>query len=114
MPIIKDIYENNVKEIKRLTEERRYAQLDSAIEVGLCPIRHSYRGRFPYRKETQSAFAAFPYYIWGRKGRPRCHAGRALLGVSCAACATPPHSCLPPQEEAEAKKQRPVIPREPI
>ena len=47
MPIIKDIYENNVKGIKRLTEERRYAQLDSAIEVGFHIYRHWFQFTVP-------------------------------------------------------------------
>ena len=47
MPIIKDIYENSVKGIKRLTEERRYAQLDSAIEVGFHIYRHWFQFTVP-------------------------------------------------------------------
>ena len=47
MLIIKDIYENKVKKIKRLTEEQKYVQLDNAIEAGFHIYRHWFQFTVP-------------------------------------------------------------------
>lgn len=47
MLIINEIYENKVKKIKRLTEEQKYAQFDSAIEAGFHIYRHWFQFTVP-------------------------------------------------------------------
>ena len=47
MLIIKDIYENKVNKIKRLTEEQKYVQLDNAIEAGFHIYRHWFQFTVP-------------------------------------------------------------------